>query len=287
MRNLPIECLRSFATVAEVKGFTQAGQLLGKSQPAVSLQIKRLEELIGAQVFVRGSHRLELTQPGERMLDYARQILALNDEALAELALPAISGRVRFGIPSEYATILLPKVLGRFSHSYPAVTLEIHCDLSANLLAEEPNPYHLVLALSDSPERTGASWIGADELVWVTSARHDTHRQPTLPLIVAPTPCLYRARAIKVLKDVGRSWRISYTNTDISGIQAAIEEGLGVTVLAQKTVPDTLRILPFSRRFPRLGRVGVHLHHKDSREAETVSRLADYVRAIVGTSGAP
>ena len=223
MRNLPIECLRSFATVAEVKGFTQAGQLLGKSQPAVSLQIKRLEELIGAQVFVRGSHRLELTQPGERMLDYARQILALNDEALAELALPAISGRVRFGIPSEYATILLPRMLGRFSHSYPAVTLEIHCDLSANLLAEEPNPYHLVLALSDSPERAGASWIGADELVWVTSARHDTHRQPTLPLIVAPTPCLYRARAIKVLKDVGRSWRISYTNTDISGIQAAIE----------------------------------------------------------------
>jgi DNA-binding transcriptional LysR family regulator len=286
MRNLPIECLRSFATVAEVKAFTQAGQLLGKSQPAVSLQIKRLEELIGAQVFVRGSHRLELTQPGERMLDYARQILALNDEALAELALPAISGRVRFGIPSEYATILLPRMLGRFSHSYPAVTLEIHCDLSANLLAEEPNPYHLVLALSDSPERAGASWIGADELVWVTSARHDTHRQPTLPLIVAPTPCLYRARAIKVLKDVGRSWRISYTNTDISGIQAAIEEGLGVTVLAQKTVPDTLRILPFSRRFPRLGRVGVHLHHKDSREAETVSRLADYVRAIVGTSGA-
>jgi DNA-binding transcriptional LysR family regulator len=286
MRNLPMDCLRAFVTVTEVRGFTQAGQLLGRSQPAVSLQIKRLEELIGAQVFLRGSHQLELTPPGERMLGYARQILALNDEALAELAQPVISGRVRFGIPSEYATILLPKVLGRFAHDYPAVTLEIHCDLSANLLAEEPNPYHLVLALSDSPERTDSSWIGADELVWVTSARHDTHRQATLPLIVAPTPCLYRARAIKVLKDVGRSWRISYTNTDISGIQTAIEEGLGVTVLAQKTVPDTLRILPFSRRFPRLGQVGVHLHHKDGHEPETASRLADYVRAIVGAAGA-
>ena len=142
-------------------------------------------------------------------------------------------------------------------------------------------------ALYDTIDKANPAYIGSDELVWVTSASHDTHRQPTLPLIVAPTPCLYRARAIKVLKDVGRSWRISYTNTDISGIQAAIEEGLGVTVLAQKTVPDTLRILPFSRRFPRLGRVGVHLHHKDSREAETVSRLGDYVRAIVGTSGAP
>ena len=250
MRNLPMECLRSFVTVAEVRGFTQAGQLLGRTQPAISLQIKKLEELVGAQLFVRGGPQPEVTPTGERLLTFARQILSLNDEALAELSTPTISGRIRFGIPSEFATILLPKVLGRFSHSYPAVTLEIHCDLSRNLLAEQPNPYDLVLALYDSPEPGEPSYVGSDELVWVTSANHDTHRQPTLPLIVAPTPCLYRARAIKVLKDVGRSWRISYTNTDISGIQAAIEEGLGVTVLAQKTVPDSLRVLPFSHRFP-------------------------------------
>jgi DNA-binding transcriptional LysR family regulator len=278
-----MECLRSFVTVAEVEGFTQAGQLLGRTQPAISLQIKRLEELIGSQVFVRGSHRLDLTPTGDRMLGYARQILALNDEALAELSAPVISGRVRFGIPSEFATILLPRVLGRFSHAYPAVTLEIHCDLSMNLVAEQPNPYDLILALKDSPENTGPSFIGSDELVWVTSANHDTHRQATLPMIVAPTPCLYRARAVKMLKDVGRSWRISYTNTDISGIQAAIEEGLGVTVLAQKTVPDSLRILPFSRRFPRLGRVGIHLLRNDKNASETVLRLVDYVRATLGT----
>ena len=281
VRNLPIECLRSFVTVAEVKGFTQAGQMLGRTQPAISLQIKKLEELVGAQLFVRGGHQPEVTPSGERLLAFARQILALNDEALAELSTPTISGRIRFGIPSEFATILLPRVLGRFSHSYPAVTLEIHCDLSRNLLAEQPNPYDLVLALYDSPEPGEPSYVGSDELVWVTSANHDTHRQPTLPLIVAPTPCLYRARAIKVLKDVGRSWRISYTNTDISGIQAAIEEGLGVTVLAQKTVPDSLRILPFSNRFPRLGRVGVHLVQKERGASETVARLVDYVTAIL------
>jgi len=282
MRNLPIECLRSFVTVSEVQGFTQAGQLLGKSQPAISLQIKKLEDLIGSQVFVRGSHQLDLTPTGQRMLDYSRQILALNDEALAELSTPTISGRISFGIPSEFATILLPKVLGRFSHAYPAVTLQIHCDLSMNLVAEQPNPYDLILALRDTPENKGPSFIGSDELVWVTSAKHDTHRQATLPLIVAPTPCLYRARAIKTLKDCGRSWRISYTNTDISGIQAAIEEGLGVTVLAQKTVPASLRILPFSNRFPRLGKVGIHLLYKHNSASDTVLRLVHYVSTIVG-----
>lgn len=281
MRNLPIDCLRSFVTVSDVRGFTQAGQILGRTQPAVSLQIKRLEELIGAPVFVRGGSRLEVTSTGARLLEYAKQILALNDEVLAELSTPVISGRVRFGIPSEFATILLPRVLGRFAHSYPAVTLEIHCDLSRNLLAEQGSPYDLVLALYDDIDTSNPAYIGSDELVWVTSASHDTHRQPTLPLIVAPTPCLYRARAIRALKDVGRSWRISYTNTDISGIQTAIEEGLGVTVLAQKTVPDTLRILPFSDRFPRLGKVGIYLVQKERGAMESVEKLADYVSAMV------
>ena len=97
MRHLPIECLRSFATVSEVRGFTQAGQILGLTQPAVSLQIKRLEERIGAPVFVRGGSRLDLTPTGARLMDYARQILALNDEALSELSTPVISGRVQLG----------------------------------------------------------------------------------------------------------------------------------------------------------------------------------------------
>ena len=282
MRNLPIDCLRSFVTVAEVHGFTQAGTLLGRTQPAISMQIKKLEELIGAQLFVRGGAQLDPTPTGERMLSYARQILALNDEALAELSTPTISGRIRCGIPSEFATILLPRVLSRFAHSYPAVTLEIHCDLSRNLLAEQPNPYDLILALFDDVDEDDPSYISSDELVWVAGARHDIHLQPTLPLIVAPTPCLYRARAIKKLKDAGRSWRISYTNTDISGIQAAIEEGLGVTVLAQKTVPDSLRILPVSGRFPRLGKVGVHLVYNRGSANETVLKLVDHVKAIVG-----
>ena len=281
MKNLPMDCLRSFATVAELKGFTQAGQMLGRTQPAISMQIKKLEEMVGAPVFVRGGPQPDLTPTGERMLDYAHRILTLNDEAMAEFAGPTISGRIRFGIPSEFATILLPRVLGRFSHSYPAVTLEIHCDLSMNLLADQAHPYDLVLALRNEPDPQDESFISSDELVWVTSTNHDTHRQATLPLVVAPTPCLYRARAINALKDVGRSWRISYTNTDISGIQTAIEEGLGVTVLAQKTVPDSLRILPPSHRFPRLGKVGIHLVCREKSASETVTRLAENVRAVL------
>ncbi len=282
MRNIPMDLLRSFVTVAEMRGFTLAGQLLGRSQPAVSLQIKRLEELIDAQVFIRGGQQLELTLTGERMLGYARQILALNDEALAELARPTISGRISFGIPSEFATTLLPKMLGRFAQAYPAVTLEINSDLSQNLFSHQPGTYDLILALRDASTKSLPSFIGSDELVWVTSTHYDTHLQSPLPMIVAPAPCMYRARAFDALKEQGQPWRVSYTNQDITGIKAAIEEGLGVTVLTRKTVPASLRILPFSSKFPKLGKVGVHLFYNRQQASEAVLKLVNYVSTIVG-----
>ena len=182
MRNIPMDLLRSFVTVVEMGGFTVAGQLLGRSQPAISLQIKRLEELIDSQLFFRGGSQLELTLAGDRMLAYARQILALNDEALAELTQPTITGRIRFGIPSEFATTLLPKILGRFSQSYPAVTLEIISDLSENLFAQHLGQYDLILGLQDAPSKSRPSFISADDLVWVTSANYDTHLRSPLPL---------------------------------------------------------------------------------------------------------
>lgn len=282
MRNIPMDLLRSFVTVAEMRGFTLAGQLLGRSQPAISLQIKRLEELIDVQLFIRGGQQLEVTLTGERMLIYARQILALNDEVFAELTQPTITGRIRFGIPSEFATTLLPKVLGRFMQSYPGVTLEIKSDLSENLFSQHLGRYDLILGLQDAPSKSRPSFIGSDELVWVTSSSYDTHLRSPLPLIVAPSPCLYRSRALRTLKIGGRPWRIAYTNLDITGITVAIEEGLGVTVLAQKTVPDSLRILPFSDKFPRLGKVGIHLVYNKKHANEAILKLVDYVSTIVG-----
>ena len=282
MHNIPMNLLRSFVTVVELGGFTKAGQLLGRSQPAISLQIKRLEELIDSQLFFRGGPQLELTLAGNRMLAYAKQILALNDEALAELTQPTITGRIRFGIPSEFATKLLPKLLGQFTKSYPAITLEIISDLSEKLFSQHLGHYDLILGLQDAPSKSRGSFISADDLVWVTSSNYDTHLQSPLPLIVAPAPCLYRSRALRTLKMSGRPWRIAYTNLDIAGITSAIEEGLGVTVLAQKTVPASLKILPFSDKFPKLGEVGIHLVYKKEHASEAVLKLVEHVSTIMG-----
>jgi len=278
MKNLPMDVLRSFVTVAELGGFTQAGELLGRSQPAISLQIKRLEEMTNTHLFSRSSQGLKLTQQGETLFKYACDILALNDEAFNTFLKPTLSGRVRFGIPSEFATTLLPKIVGRFAKAYPNVTLEVTCDLSKSLLSEErANQFDLILALHDNPSNKHRGQVKADELVWVSSPDQHAHEKNTIPLIVAQEGCIYRHRAIQSLRKVAQDYRVVYTIPDLAGIKAAIEEGLGVTVLAKSTVPDNLKIIKPSEKYPKLGTVGISLiyDHKDPNEA--MKRLVEFV----------
>ncbi|MCF7980727.1 MAG: LysR family transcriptional regulator [Pseudomonadales bacterium] len=279
MKNLPMDVLRSFVTVAELRGFTQAGELLGRSQPAISLQIKRLEEMVGSPLLKRSGQQLDLTLAGRQLFDYAKKILALNDEALAQFIKPMVSGRIHFGIPSEFATALLPKIVGRFAQSYPSVTLEVTCDLSKNLLNPKSGQhFDLVLALHDNPNAKRSDLIKVEELVWVTSTDHQAHLLPTVPLIAAPEGCIYRHRGINALKKIHQPWRIVYTIPDLTGIQAAIEEGLGVTVLAKSTVPDNLQIIKPSDKFPKLGKIGVSLNYQNKNTNDAITRLVEFVK---------
>lgn len=280
MKNLPTDLLRAFVTVVELGGFTPAADWLGRSQPAVSLQIKRLEQLVGQTLLIRSGQQLELSRAGQQLFRYARQILALNDEAVAQFSKTAVSGKIHFGIPSEFATTLLPKIVGRFAQAYPNVTLEVTCALSKQLLSEtERRCYDLILALHDDPAMAGHNLVKEDELVWVTGADHDAHLQSPLPLIAAPEGCIYRKRGIQRLQESLRDWRIVYTIPDLTGIQAAIEEGLGVTVLARSTVPENLRVLKPTEKLPRLGRVGISLIEQSPEPGEAIARLMDFVKA--------
>ncbi len=275
LKNLPTDLLRAFVTVAELGGITQAGELLGRTQPAVSLQIRRLEKLVDRTLLNRSGQRFELTSSGHQLYRYAKQILALNDEALAQFAKTGVSGKIRFGIPSEFATTLLPRILGRFAQAYPNVTLEVTCSLSVQLLANSAD-YDLILALHDDPGAAGKSLLKTEELVWVSS-ESEAQQQASLPLIAAPEGCIYRKRATKKLNSCGRDWRIVYTIPDLTGIEAAIAEGLGVTVLARSTVPKSLKILKPSSRLPRLGMIGISLI-ENKAVGDAVSRLSEYVK---------
>tara|TARA_B110000091_G_scaffold213326_2_gene262350 strand:+ start:1389 stop:2237 length:849 start_codon:yes stop_codon:yes gene_type:complete len=280
MTNIPTALLRSFVTVIELGGFTQAAEWLGRSQPAISLQLKRLEGMLEQTLLVRSGQHLELSPSGHLLFKYAKQILAINDEAVSRFSKSSVSGQIHFGIPSEFATTLLPKIVGRFAQAYPNVTLEVTCALSKDLLSMSGRlRYDLILALHDDPSSAGSSLVKEDELVWVSSTDSDAHLQAILPLIAAPEGCIYRKRGKEILQKNRKSWRVVYTIPDLTGIQAAINEGLGVTVLAKSTVPENLRILKNNEKIPKLGKVGVSLISQNSDPSEAITRLMEFVKA--------
>lgn len=279
MKNIPMDILRTFVTVAQMGGFTIAGELLGRSQPAISLQIKRLEAMLDQSLLVRNGQTLELTQSGQTLFDYAKQILNLNDEVLGQLDSAAISGKITLGIPSEFATTFLPKIVGRFIQAYPNVILEVNCDLSKNLLSTAGRSQNdVILALHDEPKSDDKNQVKTDELVWVSSGEHDAHLRSVVPLIAAFEGCIYRKRAIGKLDQSGRPWRLVYTIPDLTGIQAAIEEGIGVTVLAKSTVPDNLKILKYSNRFPKLGNMGISLINTNKSKDPAAVKVLEFLK---------
>lgn len=278
MRNLPTDVLRAFVTVIEVGGFTQAGEILGRSQPAISLQIKRLEELVDEKLLLRIGSNIELTDAGKTMLSYAKRILALNDEAIASFNTNEMSGIVRLGLPSEFALTLLPKIVSRFCQTYPNVTLEVTSDLSRNLTTDfQKKRFDLVLALHQDPDNAEQELITTDELVWVGSHDALINQDKALPLIAAPDGCIYRNRVIEQLNQQQIPWHIVFTIPDLTGIRTAIEEGLGITALAKSTVPQELKILKTSERLPELGKIGISLLANDNSEA--CQRLTEYLQA--------
>jgi DNA-binding transcriptional LysR family regulator len=274
--------LRSFVVIQEQGGFTAAAEKLGRSQPAISQHIKKLEALLSRQLLDRSGSKLVLTPAGSSLLGYARQILSLNDEVVGQFVSPPVSGRIRFGIPSEFAITLLPKIVSRFAKAYSDVTLEVTCDLSRNLSSDEQrNQYDLILQLHDRVDllkaKSIANFIKTDQLVWVSGAGSRVHLQETLPLVAAPSGCIYRQRALRKLGEVKRSCRIVYTIPDLTGIQAAIDEGLGVTVLARSTVPASLTILEPAAQLPALGDIGISLQLLDTQNNPAVQVLADFI----------
>jgi DNA-binding transcriptional LysR family regulator len=260
-RHLDLDLLRCFARVAETRSFTRAGDQLGRTQSAVSLQIKRLEGLVGRTLIDRTTRAVSLTRDGELLLSHARSILKAHDAAWADLLEPDVAGLVRLGVPEDFATAHLSDVLSAFAEAHPKVELEVTCDLTLNLLERfEAGGYDLVLVKREpgTPERGVRVW--REPLVW---AGRDRSILPDgdspVPLVVSPQPCVYRKRAIEALESVGRRWRIAYTSTSLAGAQAAMRAGLGISVLPREMVPASLAALAPGTGLPALAETEIAL----------------------------
>jgi DNA-binding transcriptional LysR family regulator len=244
-QTIDIDLLRAFVTVAETRSVSRAAERLLRNQSTVSVQLKRLESVIGAVVLDRTPRGVRLTHDGELLLPYALRILALNDEVMARVKEPQVAGHVRLGTPEDFATTYLPGVLADFAQSYPLVTLEVRCDLTRRLTERfHGGEFDIVLVKREPRARSeGGVRVWREPLVWVAAAGFAVSRLEALPLVVSPDPCVYRKRATEALDRARRPWRVSYTCASLAGAQAAVRAGLGVSVLPKDMTPEGLVIL--------------------------------------------
>ena len=282
--------LRSFVAIADAGSLTRAGERLRLSQPTISLQVKRLEQALGCRVLERSPHSLRLTAQGETLIGYARRILALQEEALARLTQPGVSGTVRLGTPEDFATTHLPGVLAAFTRAHPLVALEVTTDLTLNLIQRfGAGEFDLMLVKREPAGPTEGVRVWREPLVWACIAPlADVFAQEApLPLVVSPHPCVYRRRTVRTLDRMGRSWRIAYTSTSLAGAQAAVRAGLGVAVLPREMVPPDFMVLDEAAGAPDLAdtEIALMLATPTTPPAE---RLAQHmVQALEGVRRLP
>lgn len=289
MQQLSLDILRTFVTIVDVGNFNKAGDLLGRSQPAISLQIKKLEGQLNKKLFTKVGQSYQVNADGNWLYTRAKNMLAMNDDIFRELGSQGLRGRLRLGIPSEFASILLPSIVGEFSQRYPDVSLDVTSALSKNLLSNaSANQFDLILALLDPDEtidkddkrHAGIEVVRRDELVWVGEKYRGIIKQSTLPLVLAPDGCIYRSRVIKQLKQQTQPWKITYTNPDFYGLVAALKQGLGITALARSIVPNDLEIIR-NKTLPQLGKINICLLNQDTQHPQVSKTLSDFIKARI------
>ncbi|MGQ9364728.1 LysR substrate-binding domain-containing protein [Azospirillum sp. ST 5-10] len=282
--NLDTELLRAFVAVADSRSFTRAGAELLRTQAAVSQQVKRLEEVVGARVFERDPRGVRLTPEGERLLAYARRLLALNDEALAAFGhRRRTAGRpVRVGAPDDYATLLLPPLLGALAAAHPEVAVEVVCDDSADLApAVERGAYDLAL-VTRRPGAAGGTPLRREPLVWVAPPAAAVERAEPLPLALFPPGCVCRAMTTAALERAGRPWRVAFASDSVLAIHGAVLGGLAVTALEACTVPPGLRVVGAGDGLPGLPEVEIALLRGPAPATAAVRCLEDAIAAALG-----
>jgi len=294
MRNIPTDLLRALVTVIDLRGFTRAGERLGRSQPAISVQIKRLEDLLGVALFDRDCGGAQPTEAGELVAGYARRILALNDEVVLRLSRRDTGGKLRLGIPNDYADHFLPRLINELKIDNTSFTFDVVCDVSHELLKGlRANLFDVVVAMTPDGPAEGAFMTWREPISWFGSPDPTSSLADKDPLRIVcyPEGCLYRRNMLSALQNVGRGFEIVYSSPSISGISAAVKTGFGLTVLADRLVQHELRRLGPADGLPKLADVvvGVYLSKAlGSTAAQSVAaRLSTlFIEGDVNTKGA-
>ncbi|OWK25490.1 LysR family transcriptional regulator [Rhizobium yanglingense] len=274
--DLEINLLRTFVAVADSGGFTAAAPLVGRSQSAISQKVLGSKDS-GAANFRSDSRSLGLTLEGEKLLAAARQMIEFNDKLVRELREPDAVGTLRLGISEDALPRQLPTILARFARVYPRVQVDVTTGLSCNLItAYDEGRFDAIIAKKDRTTQRGKV-IWREPLIWMAASDYLADSTKPIRLVMLPKPCSYRELMINSLGHEQRDWHISCTVSSLLGAQAAVEGGLGVTVLGRSFLGRRMRILTVEESWPVLPDMEVVILTEGSRTTELVRPLVNFL----------
>jgi DNA-binding transcriptional LysR family regulator len=284
---LDLDQLQTFIMIADTGSFTRAAEEVHRTQSAVSMQMRRLEERIGKALFEKDGRTNKLTEEGERLLSYARRMIHLNRETLAAFDDRRLEGTIRIGTPDDYADRFLPEIMARFSRSNPRVELTVICEPTFNLV-EHIKRGHLDLALVTHDDAKGQSEVVRREpLLWVSSANHATHEQEILPLAFGRPTCIWRRAACDVLDGMNREYRILFTSWSATVITAAVLSGLAISVLPECALRPGMRVLGEADGFGSLPECKIGIMRGHTARADIVEAIARHISESLDNISVP
>lgn len=282
-----IDQLQTFLAVVDTRSFTQAAQQVSKTQSAVSMQMKRLEETIGKPLFLRVGRGIELSPDGDRLTGYARDIVEKSREALAAFDDSALRGSVYLGTADDYAERYLPAILAGFSQSNPLVEVSVICENSFGLDKRIASGELDMAVITHNEIARHSELIRTEPLLWVTSSRHTVHTQRPVPLALGSPQCIWRKAALKSLDDAGIAYRLLFSSYSATVVGAAVTSGLAVAVLPESTLRPGMRVLGQRDGFPKLPDCEIGLLRGLREKTDVTEALVSHIRRSLNSMASP
>ncbi|WP_164730582.1 LysR family transcriptional regulator [Pelagibacterium montanilacus] len=249
---LDLDQLQTFCAIADCSSFTEAAKRVYKTQSAVSMQIKRLEERLGRPLFLREGRRIALTGDGEAVYARARRMLKLNAEIMDLFSSEDLAGNIRFGVPDDYAVKLLPIILSGFQRTHPKIMVDVRCQPSEELLEGMRSGKYDIIVFTQGTMHEFGELFRTERMFWVASHGGQALATEPLPLACGPQYCIWRADAVEALSRINRDFRIAYTSSNATAISSAVLSDLAVGFLPESAIQPGMRVIAEDIKLPRL-----------------------------------
>jgi DNA-binding transcriptional LysR family regulator len=284
---LDLDQLQSFCAIADCGSFTEAARRVNKTQSAVSMQIKRLEERLGHSLLTRDGRTVQLTRHGETLYARARKMLRTNAEILDHFSDGDLSGSIRFGVPDDYAVRLLPVILSSFQRTHPKIAVDVACMASEHLLEGMKAGKHDLIVFTQGTEQNFGELFRTERMFWVAS--HGGRALASEPLAIASGPnyCIWRKDAMEALDRSGVDYRIAYTSSNATAISSAVLSDLAIGFLPESALQPGMRVVAEDHGLPRLGDAQIALMRASHAYGGIYDALANHIVQSMGNLEAP